>query len=277
METDQGATVASLLRRAKTSLHLIDSAHLDSELLLAHVLGVDRSWLFAHSSSGCTTDQKETYFGLIDRRARGEPFAYLINQQSFWEDEFFVSEGALIPRPDTERVIEIVLATVGSEPKTVLDLGTGSGCIAVSLAKARPSWSVYASDIESDALAVAKKNIKAAPNCLLIQADWLKAIRPSSVDVIVSNPPYIAPGDPHLADLSFEPERALVAEQNGYAAYAAILREAPSVLRPSGTLVFEHGYEQQAKLSAMARAAGFSAVGYNDLSGLPRVLVGTRS
>ena len=112
---------------------------------------------------------------------------------------------------------------------------------------------------------------------MLIQADWLKAIRPSSVDVIVSNPPYIAPGDPHLADLSFEPERALVAEQNGYAAYAAILREAPSVLRPSGTLIFEHGYEQQAKLSAMAKAAGFSAEGYTDLSGLPRVLVGTRS
>ena len=277
METDQSATIASLIRHAKNLLHSIDSAHLDSELLLAHVLGVDRSWLFARPTSRCTSEQKDSYLRLIQRRASGEPFAYLVNQQSFWEDEFFVSEGALIPRPDTERLIEIVLAAFGDEPKTVLDLGTGSGCIAVSLAKARPSWSVYASDIESDALAVAKKNIKAAPNCLLIQADWLKAIRPSSVDVIVSNPPYIAPGDPHLADLSFEPERALVAEQNGYAAYAAILREAPSVLRPSGTLVFEHGYEQQAKLSAMARAAGFSAVGYNDLSGLPRVLVGTRS
>ena len=277
MVTDQRATVASLLRRAKNSLHPIDSAHLDGELLLGHVLGVDRSWLFAHPTSRCTTEQKETYLGLIDRRASGEPFAYLINQQSFWEDEFFVSEGALIPRPDTERIIEIVLATMGSEPKTVLDLGTGSGCIAVTLAKARPSWSVFASDIESDALAVAKKNIKAAPKCSLIQADWLKAIRPSSVDVIVSNPPYIAPNDPHLASLSFEPKNALVAEQNGYAAYAAILREAPSVLRPGGTLIFEHGYEQQAQLTTMAKAAGFSTVGYNDLRGLPRVLVSTRS
>ena len=170
-----------------------------------------------------------------------------------------------------------MLAAFGDEPKTVLDLGTGSGCIAVSLAKARPSWSVYASDLESDALAVAKKNSKATPNCTLIQSDWLKAIRPSSVDVIVSNPPYIAPGDPHLADLSFEPQRALVAEQNGYSAYTAILRDAHSVLTPSGTLVFEHGYEQQAELTTMVEAAGFSAAGYKDLSGLPRVLVGTRS
>ena len=158
----------------------------------------------------------------------------------------------------------------------MLDLGTGSGCIAV-VCESKALVVCFASDIESDALAVAKKNIKAAPNCSLIQADWLKAIRPSSFDVIVSNPPYIAPNDPHLADLSFEPQSALVAEQNGYASYAAILREAPSVLRPRGTLIFEHGYGQQAKLSAMAKAAGFSAVGYNDLSGLPRVLVGTRS
>ena len=258
-------------------LHSIDSAHLDSELLLAHVLGVDRSWLFARPTSRCTSEQKDSYLRLIQRRASGEPFAYLVNQQSFWEDEFFVSEGALIPRPDTERLIEIVLAAFGDEPKTVLDLGTGSGCIAVSLARARPSWSVYACDIESDALAVAKKNIKSTPNCSLIQSDWLKAIRPSSVDVIVSNPPYIAPGDPHLADLSFEPPRALVAEQNGYSAYTAILRDAHSVLTPSGTLVFEHGYEQQAELTTMVEAAGFSAVGYKDLSGLPRVLVGTRS
>ena len=277
METDQSATIASLIRHAKLTLHSIDSAHLDSELLLAHVLGVDRSWLFAHPNSRCTSEQKDGYLRLIQRRASGEPFAYLVTQQSFWEDEFFVCEGALIPRPDTERLIEIVLAAFGDEPKTVLDLGTGSGCIAVSLAKARPSWSVYASDIESDALAVAMKNSKAAPNCSLIQSDWLKAIRPSSVDVIVSNPPYIAPGDPHLADLSFEPQRALVAEQNGYSAYAAILRDAHSVLTPSGALVFEHGYEQQAELTNMVEAAGFSAVGYKDLSGLPRVLVGTRS
>ena len=277
METDQSATIASLIRHAKLTLHSIDSAHLDSELLLAHVLGVDRSWLFAHPNSRCTSEQKDGYLRLIQRRASGEPFAYLVTQQSFWEDEFFVCEGALIPRPDTERLIEIVLAAFGDEPKTVLDLGTGSGCIAVSLAKARPSWSVYASDIESDALAVAMKNSKAAPNCSLIQSDWLKAIRPSSVDVIVSNPPYIAPGDPHLADLSFEPQRALVAEQNGYSAYAAILHDAHSVLTPSGALVFEHGYEQQAELTNMVEAAGFSAVGYKDLSGLPRVLVGTRS
>ena len=277
METDQSATIASLIRHAKNLLYSIDSAHLDSELLLAHVLGVDRSWLFAHPTSRCTSEQKDSYLRLIQRRASGEPFAYLVNQQSFWEDEFFVSEGALIPRPDTERLIEIVLTAFGDEPKTVLDLGTGSGCIAVSLAKARPSWSVYASDIESDALAVAKKNSKATPNCTLIQSDWLKAIRPSSVDVIVSNPPYIAPGDPHLADLSFEPQRALVAEQNGYSAYTAILRDAHSVLTPSGTLVFEHGYEQQAELTTMVEAAGFSTVGYKDLSGLPRVLVGTRS
>ena len=277
METDQGATTASLIRHAKNLLHSIDSAHLDCELLLAHVLGVDRSWLFAHPTSRCTSEQKDSYLRLIKRRAGGEPFAYLVNQQSFWEDEFFVCEGALIPRPGTERLIEIVLAAFGDEPKTVLDLGTGSGCIAVSLAKARPSWSVYASDIESDALAVAKKNIKATPNCSLLQSDWLKAIRPSSVDVIVSNPPYIAPGDPYLADLSFEPQTALVAEQNGYSAYTAILSEAPSVLTPSGTLVFEHGYEQQVELTAMVEAAGFGAVGYKDLSGLPRVVVGTRS
>ena len=277
METDQSATIASLIRHAKNLLASIDSAHLDSELLLAHVLGVDRSWLFARPTSRCTSEQKDSYLRLVQRRASGEPFAYLVNQQSFWEDEFFVSEGALIPRPDTERLIEIVLAAFGDEPKTVLDLGTGSGCIAVSLAKARPSWSVYASDLESDALAVAKKNSKATPNCTLIQSDWLKAIRPSSVDVIVSNPPYIAPGDPHLADLSFEPQRALVAEQNGYSAYTAILRDAHSVLTPSGTLVFEHGYEQRAELTTMVEAAGFSAVGYMDLSGLPRVLVGTRS
>ena len=277
METDQGATTASLIRHGKNLLHSIDSAHLDCELLLAHVLGVDRSWLFAHPTSRCTSEQKDSYLRLIKRRAGGEPFAYLVNQQSFWEDEFFVCKGALIPRPGTERLIEIVLAAFGDEPKTVLDLGTGSGCIAVSLAKARPSWSVYASDLESDALAVAKKNSKATPNCTLIQSDWLKAIRPSSIDVIVSNPPYIAPGDPHLADLSFEPQRALVAEQNGYSAYTAILRDAHSVLTPSGTLVFEHGYEQQAELTTMVEAAGFSAVGYMDLSGLPRVLVGTRS
>ena len=277
METDQSATIASLIRHAKNLLHSIDSAHLESELLLAYVLGVDRSWLFAHPTSRCTSEQKNSYLRLIQRRGSGEPFAYLVSRQSFWEDEFFVCEGALIPRPDTERLIEIVLAAFGGEPKTVLDLGTGSGCIAVSLAKARPSWSVYASDIESDALAVAKKNIKATPNCSLIQSDWLKAIRPSSIDVIVSNPPYIAPGEPHLADLSFEPQCALVAEQNGYSAYTAILRDAHSVLTPSGTLVFEHGYEQQAELTTMVEVAGFSAVGYKDLSGLPRVLVGTRS
>ena len=165
---DQRATVASLLRRAKTSLHLIDSAHLDSELLLAHVLGVDRSWLFAHPSSAAPQIKKKPILG-SQRRARGEPFAYLINQQSFWEDEFFVSEGALIPRPDTERVIEIVLDTVGSEPKTVLDLGTGSGCIAVSLAKARPCGLFTPAISNPTPWPLPRKILRRTPSCSLIQ------------------------------------------------------------------------------------------------------------
>ena len=276
MQANLAGSIGRQLSYARQQLAHLETARLDAELLLAHTLNVDRTWLIAHHDAPCGESEARRYLDLVMRRAQYEPVAYLTSHRAFWEHDLFIAAGALVPRPETERLVEIALSLDDGQPKVVLDLGTGSGCIALSLASAKPQWDVFAIDIESPALKVAKKNLKSCANAALIQGNWLDALRPDSVDLIVSNPPYIAPTDAHLETLTHEPIRALVAENEGFAAYEAIVPIAARTIKPGGALLFEHGIDQRKRLATLMQMNGFDVQAFDDLARRPRVLMGTQ-
>lgn len=275
MQADLKGSIGERLKQARLALEHLDSARLDAELLLAHTLQVDRTWLIAHQHDPCSEDAARHYFDLVARRARHEPVAYLTSHKGFWDHDLFIERGVLVPRPETEQLVEIALTLDNGEAKVVLDLGTGSGCIALSLARAIPHWFICAVEIESSALQVAKRNLATCLNVNLIQASWLEGFKPAMVDLIVSNPPYIAAEDPHLDRLSHEPLSALVADNDGYGAFEAILAQASKTLKPSGALIFEHGFDQRERLTTLMQSSGFKVNEFDDLAGQPRALMGT--
>lgn len=219
-------------------------------------------------------------YGIVfDRRLKGEPMAYILGEAPFREHMFRVTPHVLIPRPDTEVLVEEALRlTQIGEPKRILDLGTGSGCIAVSIALGRPSAAVLASDVCADALAVAQENgqLLGAQNLSFVQSDWYSALEGGKFDLIVSNPPYIVAEDPHLPGLAYEPARALVGGGDGLAALRKVIGEAPGYLESGGTLIVEHGFDQQEAVLQLFTDAGFSAVETRrDLGERPRLVIGT--
>lgn len=273
-----GRQLDARLRAARAH---IDSA--DAELLLAHVLGQPRTWLYAHASDVVDDAQAARYDALVARRAQGEPVAYLTGRSGFWTFELAVTPDTLIPRPETELLVEQALARLPIHTlQRVADLGTGSGAIALALAHERPMAQVVATDASAPALDVARNNAKAlgVGNVAFRAGDWCAPLDGEHYDLIVSNPPYIAAGDPHLArgDLRHEPPLALACGEDGLQAIRRIVACAPTHLVRGGWLLLEHGWEQGERVHALLRAAGFIEVAtLKDMENRDRVTLGCKS
>ena len=237
----------------------------EAELLLAHVLDRSRSWLYSHGDEALDEAAAQRFAGLLERRRAGEPVAYLIGQRGFWRFDLQVSPATLIPRPETELLVEQALARIPEDrPTRIADLGTGSGAIALALALERPLAQVTGTDASESALAVARAN---ATSLGLINVDfrcgdWLAPLGEERCDLIASNPPYIAEDDVHLAsgDLRFEPRSALASGVDGLEDIRTIVAGAPALLRAGGWLLLEHGLEQGAAVRALLSAAGLRDV-----------------
>jgi release factor glutamine methyltransferase len=255
---------------AKDLTKVSDSAMLDAQCLLAKVLSCSREWLYTHAEESLSIKQHASYESLLARRMQGEPLAYILGRKGFYDLELEVTPDVLIPRPDTECLVDFILAEHVNVPKRVLDLGTGSGAIALALGHARPTWSILAVDESDAALAVAQRNAKRyqCGNVAFQQSDWFAAIAPQAFDIIVSNPPYIAENDEHLSALRYEPVTALTAGSDGLDDIRSILKTARAYLAPEGMVVIEHGYDQAAGVAACANRLGYAkCVTHKDLSG----------
>jgi len=270
-------TIAELLRQASLSLSgVTPSPRMEAEILLAHALGKPRTHLLAWPQSEPAPAALGTFHKLLARRKLGEPVAYLVGAREFWSREFRLTSNVLIPRPDTELLVEKVLKKIPlRHPSTVADLGTGSGAIAVTVALERPACRVYATDRSLQALQVARSNARRlkAGNVGFIRSDWLDALADRHFDVIVSNPPYIAADDPHLErEIRFEPTEALTAGPDGLGAIRRITRQSPRCLRHGGWLLLEHGYDQASQVERLLAQSGFTTITcYRDLENRPRV------
>jgi release factor glutamine methyltransferase len=255
-------------------------APIDAQVLLAHLLGCNRAWLVAHADDALAPDAAAAFAALVERRRRGEPVAYLTGTREFFGLSLAVSPAVLIPRPETETLVEVALSRLPrSGSPRVLDLGTGSGAIALAIAHARPEARVYACDACAEAIRIAHANAQrlGLRNLRFFASDWYAGVPELPFDVIVANPPYIAAGDPHLGqgDLRFEPAAALSPGGDGLAALRTIVAGAPARLAPGGLLAVEHGYDQPGAVRSFFGEAGFLAiVTHADLAGHPRVTRG---
>lgn len=260
----------------------IDSptAQLDAELLLAYVLDQPRSYLYTWPEKTVNETLTASYMALLERRQRGEPVAYLLGRQGFWTLDLAVAEHTLIPRADTELLVEAALQLAASESLlNVLDLGTGSGAVALAIASERPHWQVAGVDRIESAVALALSNQRqlALTNVQFLVSDWFSALAEQRYDLILSNPPYIAESDPHLAqgDVRFEPLSALVAGPDGLDDIRTIIAQAPSYLTAHGWLLLEHGFEQASAVGELLKQAGFVDVSsQRDLAGHERISLG---
>lgn len=257
-------------------------ARLEARLLAAIAWSVTPAWLIAHDRDLPTPEQAAQYTALLARRLTGEPVAYLTGTREFYGREFQVTPAVLIPRPDTELLVECALARLPPEAAmSVLDLGTGSGCIAVTLALERPCARVTAVDRSADALAIARSNARALGAAVeFLASDWFAALGGRRFDLIVSNPPYVAVGDPHLrrGDVRFEPATALASGHDGLDDLRRLVASARDHLAPHGSLLLEHGYDQADAVRALLQASGFDqAQSWKDLAGIERVSGGKLS
>ncbi|MCB1568429.1 MAG: peptide chain release factor N(5)-glutamine methyltransferase [Xanthomonadales bacterium] len=274
-------TVATLTRAADEYLS-VDDARREVELLLEHALGTDRAWLFAHPEHELDTDERARLAGLLERRQQGEPLAYVLGHVGFWTLDLAVSPATLIPRAETELLVEAALERIPVDRAVrIVDLGTGSGAIALALASERPDARVLASDASADALRVAQSNAQrnGVDNVEFRLGDWLAPLQNERFDLIASNPPYVAEGDPHLerGDLRFEPAMALACGADGLSAIRHIVTQAPTHLAAGGWLLLEHGFEQGPAVRDLMRQAGFSRVhSRKDLEARERVTLGQR-
>lgn len=261
-----------------------DTARLDAELLLAHVLHKSRTWLHTWSEQQLEAQQLACFQQLVARRARGEPIAHLIGRQDFWSLTLQVTTATLIPRPETERLVELALDRI---PLTaswrIADLGTGSGAIALALAKERPHCLIIATDRSAAALTVARENALSNQlgNVEFRLGNWFEALQDEAgFELIVSNPPYIKKTDPHLqqGDVRFEPVSALQAGETGLDDLQHIIQQALPYLKPGGWLLLEHGYDQREAVVQLFLQAGYEQVtDYPDLAGQPRIAAGRKA
>ncbi len=279
MPESRSSSIRDLTRAAVATLATAD-ARAEVDLLLGHVLGRDRAWLFAHDDVVPSEDQAARFRELVIARAGGTPIAYLLGTRDFWTLSLNVSPAVLIPRPETELLVELAIARADApEQCRVLDLGTGSGAIALAIATQRPRWSVTATDASDEALTVARANAASAglEHVRFVAGDWYAAVKDARFDLIVSNPPYIRADDHHLreGDLRFEPMHALASGPDGLDDLRRIVAGAPAHLASRGWLGVEHGHDQGADVRALFDAAGFRAVvSARDLAGHERVTHG---
>lgn len=257
-----------------------DTPRLDAEVLLAHTLGVSRAYLFAHPDADLPLDIARQFKAVLQRRQDGEPIAHILGHREFWSLNLEVTPDTLIPRPETEHLVELALERI---PPTatfaIADLGTGTGAIALAIASERPHCHILACDASAEALEVARRNATRLrlKHVHFRQSDWYEAMPFECFDLILSNPPYIRSDDPHLAqgDVRFEPQTALISGQDGLDALRRIIGEAPRHLRPGGWLLVEHGYDQETAVAQLFGTAGFEDIETaKDLSGQARVTFG---
>ncbi|MDQ1109758.1 release factor glutamine methyltransferase [Stenotrophomonas rhizophila] len=256
--------IRHLLAAAARVLPGVEGRH-EAELLLLHVLGRERGWLFAHATDLLDPATAEAFAALLQRRIAGEPVAYLLGRRGFWTLDLAVSPATLIPRPETERLVELALERLPEGmPLRIADLGTGSGAIALALASERPLAQIVATDMSGDAIAVAAGNARqhGLANVAFRQGSWHAPLAGERFDLIASNPPYIASDDPHLAqgDLRFEPATALASGHDGLDDIRLIIAGAPAHLQPGGWLLMEHGWDQGEAIRALLEGAGFVEV-----------------
>jgi release factor glutamine methyltransferase len=257
------------------------SARMDAEILLCHVLGCNSAHLAAWPEKKLISSQILQYNQLIDQRKAGMPVAYLTGSREFWSLKLDVSTSTLIPRPETETLIEFVLEQFGQQKKLrVADLGTGSGAIALAIASERPDWEITATDISQGALSIAQKNTEKyqVKNIEFIESHWFNALENKSFDIIISNPPYVAQDDPHLSkgDVRFEPMSALTSGIKGMDDIQTITANAGRYLNKNGWLIIEHGYDQKKLVQDCFEAAGFENIQQkSDLINQPRMTAGS--
>ncbi len=255
-------------------------ANVEANLLCQHLLNVNRAWLISHESETLTSKQQAAFEALVQRRLKGEPIAYILGSREFYGLPLKTTPATLIPRPDTETLVEAALAKIPQNASlNILDLGTGTGAVALVIASERPQTKVTAVDASPEALKVATENAQSLNLCnvRLIESNWFSALVSEKFDVIVSNPPYIAQDDEHLkqGDLRFEPLSALASGADGLDDIRKIIQDAPDFLNPNGWLMLEHGYDQADAVAALLNARGFRQIDHvKDIAGTLRVTFG---
>jgi release factor glutamine methyltransferase len=277
--------IGEVIRQAAQSIQKklkleLSEAKLEANLLCQHVLNVNRAWLISHETDALEANQQVAFEALVTRRLNGEPIAYILGSREFYGLPLKTTPATLIPRPDTETLVEAALAKIPQNASlNILDLGTGSGAVALAIAKNRTNCKVTAVDASSGALSVAFENVQALKlnNVRMLESNWFSNLMGEKFDVIVSNPPYIAQDDAHLqqGDLRFEPISALASGVDGLDDIRQIIQDAPHYLKPDGWLMLEHGYDQAGGVAALLSERGFSQIDHaKDIGGTLRVTFG---
>ena len=258
-----------------------DSPRLDAEILLCQTIDMPRSYLFAHPEDELDDLTKDRFETLLQRRISGEPMSYITGTREFWSHELLVSPATLVPRPETELLVELALREIPRKAEwQVLDLGTGSGAIAISIAAERLLCTVTATDASPEALAIAAENVRQADlaNVICVVGDWVEPVASQQFNIIISNPPYVREDDEALQNLRYEPLSALASGADGLDDIRVLATDCAAILTVDGWLMLEHGADQQVEVANILEAAGWVDIAcHNDLAGKPRVTVARRS
>jgi len=271
---------AAIAEAVARLLDTSESPRLDAEILLSRTIDVPRAYLFAHPDDELDPASIDRFHEVLERRASGEPMAYITGIREFWSQELLVSPATLVPRPETELLVDLALREIPRRAAwRILDLGTGSGAIAIALAVERPLCELTATDLSEDALAVARENARqlGVPNIRFVHGDWIEPVRAETFDLIVSNPPYVREDDPALLELRHEPRSALASGPQGLDAIRRLAAVCADCLADGGKMLVEHGADQADDVASIFEAAGWREITlHRDLAGLPRVTAARR-
>ena len=259
---------------------ITESARLDAEILLCQTIDMPRSYLFAHPEDELDDLSQDRFEALVGRRLQGEPMSYITGTREFWSHELLVSPATLVPRPETELLVELALREIPRKAEwDILDLGTGSGAIAISVAAERSLCTITATDVSADALGIARENVRQADlaNVTCLLGNWTAPVENQQFNIILSNPPYVREDDEALLNLRHEPLSALASGKDGLNDLRVLATDCGPILAPDGWLMMEHGADQKGDVADLLKVAGWVDITcHNDLAGKPRVTVARR-